>query len=256
MLVATWLLARIDGVLAERAVRIKASSDAARRVRGDFGCGRVRRLDRAQSLEAEGLGSRGRTVGFALTVLQRRLASSPEAILRSLQRRRERLHKQLDAPAGRPAPVPLADLDLLDDDEVPGVEHEQLEDEVVDLATAARSREELAAEIAELDALIGIALAVRRQDTDRKWQELREILERDAVALSGGRLRKLIVFTEHRDTLRYLVERPLWRGKVETCVEVREPTNRRGRVCQLVVIKTLRFARGPDARTPLPVGPP
>ncbi len=164
-------------------------------------------MDRAQSLEAEGHGSRGRTVGFALTVLQRRLASSPEAILRSLQRRRERLQKQLEAPVQRPDPVPPAELELLDDDEVAGADQERLEDEVVDLATAARSREELAAEIAELDLLVGIALLVRRQDTDRKWQELRRILDRDAAARSGKQLDKLIVFTEHRDTLRYLVDR-------------------------------------------------
>jgi hypothetical protein len=34
------------------------------------------------------------TVGFALTILQRRLASSPEAIYQSLRRRRERLEKR------------------------------------------------------------------------------------------------------------------------------------------------------------------
>ena len=35
------------------------------------------------------------TVGFALTILQRRLASSPEAIYQSLRRRRERLESRL-----------------------------------------------------------------------------------------------------------------------------------------------------------------
>src|SRR4249919_3887994 len=42
-------------------------------------------MNRADRLKAEGEGRRGNTVGFALTVLQRRLASSPEAILRSLE---------------------------------------------------------------------------------------------------------------------------------------------------------------------------
>jgi hypothetical protein len=37
---------------------------------------------------------RAHAVGFALTVLQRRLASSPEAIYQSLRRRRERLEKK------------------------------------------------------------------------------------------------------------------------------------------------------------------
>src|SRR3954464_15998194 len=44
---------------------------------------------------ADKLGGRRRnTVGFALTVLQRRLASSPEAIYRSLQRRADRLERR------------------------------------------------------------------------------------------------------------------------------------------------------------------
>ena len=41
--------------------------------------------------ESQGDSPQRRTVGFALTVLQRRLASSTHAILRSLQRRRDRL---------------------------------------------------------------------------------------------------------------------------------------------------------------------
>jgi hypothetical protein len=49
-------------------------------------------FNRADSLESEG---RKGTVGFALTILQRRLASSPEAILQSLRRRRERLERRL-----------------------------------------------------------------------------------------------------------------------------------------------------------------
>ena len=46
---------------------------------------------------ADALSNNGRkgTVGFALTILQRRLASSPEAIYQSLKRRRERLQKRL-----------------------------------------------------------------------------------------------------------------------------------------------------------------
>ena len=49
-------------------------------------------FNRADALENEG---RKGTVGFALTILQRRLASSPEAIYQSLKRRRERLERRL-----------------------------------------------------------------------------------------------------------------------------------------------------------------
>ena len=50
-------------------------------------------INRADRLKAAGEGRRSNTVGFALTILQRRLASSPEAIWRSLERRRKRLER-------------------------------------------------------------------------------------------------------------------------------------------------------------------
>jgi SNF2 family DNA or RNA helicase len=49
-------------------------------------------FNRADALQND---KRAGTVGFALTILQRRLASSPEAIYQSLRRRRERLEKRL-----------------------------------------------------------------------------------------------------------------------------------------------------------------
>ena len=52
-------------------------------------------MNRADRLTAEGQGRRGNTVGFALTMLQRRLASSPEAIYQSLSRRRKRLESRV-----------------------------------------------------------------------------------------------------------------------------------------------------------------
>src|SRR6266705_3569552 len=49
-------------------------------------------FNRAEALQND---KRAGTVGFALTILQRRLASSPEAIYQSLRRRRERLEARL-----------------------------------------------------------------------------------------------------------------------------------------------------------------
>jgi SNF2 family DNA or RNA helicase len=49
-------------------------------------------FNRVEALEND---KRAGTVGFALTILQRRLASSPEAIYQSLRRRRERLESKL-----------------------------------------------------------------------------------------------------------------------------------------------------------------
>lgn len=177
-------------------------------------------MNRADRLKAEGEGRRGNTVGFALTVLQRRLASSPEAILRSLERRKARLEKRRrDMSAGgddrtfrdrADAILGRDDEEGLDDrlDDLPGNELEELEEDVVDAATAARTIAELAHEIAGLTDLVEIARRVRHSATDRKWSELRDILSGNELTHNAdGNLRKIIIFTEHRDTLNYLVER-------------------------------------------------
>ena len=165
-------------------------------------------MNRADALSKQGEGRRGNRVGFALTVLQRRLASSPEAIYKSLIRRRQRLEDRLveerqDAVREEGSDVDFDDLEDLDDAEI-----ERLEDEVVDEATSARTIAEFQAEIATLLGLEELADRVRASGTDRKWQELVGLLS-DAPELveSSGDRRKLIVFTEHRDTLNYLVER-------------------------------------------------
>ncbi len=173
-------------------------------------------FNRADALENEG---RKGTVGFALTTLQRRLASSPEAISQSLRRRRERLEKRLreeqllkrgaeariDLDAGLPS---LDEEELEDLDDAPGAEIETLEEQVVDQASAARTIRELEAEIRILARLEALALRVRQSGTDRKWEELARLLQNNAEMFdaSGGR-RKLVIFTEHRDTLNYLAER-------------------------------------------------
>jgi superfamily II DNA or RNA helicase len=164
-------------------------------------------MNRAAKLD----GKRRNTVGFALTILQRRLASSPEAIYRSLQRRAERLERRKqEILAGgviaEPEAVDAFGADEFDDDEFPAEELERVEDELVDAATAARTIEELDAELLDLEALIKAAERVRASGTDKKWSELRTILEDNtlATAVGGEERRKLIVFTEHRDTLDYL----------------------------------------------------
>ena len=145
-------------------------------------------------------------------MLQRRLASSPEAIYRSLERRAERLERRkqeiLDGGivAEPEAADVVGDLDEFDDDEFSAEELEEHRGELVDAATAARTVEELDAELLDLRDLIKAAARVRASDTDRKWSELRTILEDNTLATSGDgdERRKLIVFTEHRDTLDYL----------------------------------------------------
>ena len=152
-------------------------------------------------------GKRRNTIGFALTVLQRRLASSPEAIYRSLVRRTERLERKkqqiLDG-TYREVEQSL-DLSEIDDDEFSADEIERVEEELLDSATAAQTIEELNAELIELHDLAETARRVRDAGTDRKWSELSTILQDNALTTDAqGRPRKFIIFTEHRDTLDYL----------------------------------------------------
>ncbi|MER5411736.1 helicase-related protein [Streptomyces virginiae] len=152
-------------------------------------------------------GTRKNTVGFALTVLQRRLASSPEAIHKSLVRRTERLERRkqeiLDGTCRET--VPAVDLAGLDHGDLDAQEIEEMEEELLDAATAARTVDELDAELIELRALVRTAQRVREAGTDRKWTELAALLRDHALVTdTEGNPRKLIVFTEHRDTLHYL----------------------------------------------------
>jgi len=173
-------------------------------------------FNRADALESDG---RKGTVGFALTILQRRLASSPEAIYQSLRRRRERLEKRIreEQLLKRGAEARLVvekDLPSLDDDDsdeiddAPGDEQEELTERIVDQATAARTIAELQIEIEMLAGLEKLALQVRRSGSDRKWEELSALLLNNGEMFDAhGHRRKLVIFTEHRDTLNYLLDR-------------------------------------------------
>lgn len=143
-------------------------------------------------------------------MLQRRLASSPEAIHRSLVRRSERLEQRRRGlvNGGSRLSSPRLDLDLLEGDGYSAEGIETIEDELLDTATAARTVEELNAELTDLAGLLRTARAVGDSGRDRKWTELSRILQDRSLTVDGqGRQRKFIVFTEHRDTLGYLADR-------------------------------------------------
>jgi SNF2 family DNA or RNA helicase len=192
-------------------------------------------FNRADALDND---KRAGTVGFALTILQRRLASSPEAIYQSLRRRRERLESRLRelqvlqraAQVSVLAPVgPTLDADDVEDlEDAPDNEVEAVEAEILDQATAARTIAELQTEIEGLKRLEGLALTVRRSGEDRKWRELASLLseiftpagiagqvKEPSAPYGAGAIpppvpsprQKLVIFTEHRDTLSYLEQR-------------------------------------------------
>lgn len=151
------------------------------------------------------------TVGFALTILQRRLASSPEAIYQSLRRRRERLESRLaeEKLGRRAADVESVESDYVesedDFDDLPSEELENAEEKIVDQASAAQTIAEMEAEINTLKRLEHMANEVRISGKDRKWDELSKLLQdNEKMYGSQGQREKLIIFTEHRDTLNYL----------------------------------------------------
>lgn len=157
-------------------------------------------FNRAEQLET----GRRQAIGFALTILQRRLASSPEAILRSLQRRAGKLQERLDGlRAGRRA-ASDAWGELPDEDEY---SLEEL-DELGGGMSASDSAEEMELELASVQELVRRAASVRDSGEDCKWQELRRVLQGGVLQADGeGRSVKLIIFTENRDTLHYLYGR-------------------------------------------------
>lgn len=217
-------------------------------------------FNRAEALES---GKRAGTVGFALTILQRRLASSPEAIYRSLRRRRERLESRLreleTLQRGRHASAEvvsagpqLDEEDMEDLGDAPENEVEETEEQILDQATAAGSIEELRAEIRTLKNLEGHALKVRQTGADTKWKELGNLLaEIFTPAGTANRVgepdypyaadkipkpessprQKLVIFTEHRDTLTYLQQRiTTFQGRAESVVLIHGGMGREDRL--------------------------
>lgn len=167
---------------------------------------------------AESDGRKRNNVGFALQILQRRLASSPAAIYQSLKRRRVRLENELAearlAVKGRKAGIRNLVLDeeilrVLDEyeDEYQREEIEDFEDRIATSATAAETIEQLGLEVATLKRLELLALRVLHSGQDTKWTQLDRILDDDLMIDSQDNRRKLIVFTEAKDTLLYLLQK-------------------------------------------------
>ena len=172
-------------------------------------------------------GKKRNNVGFALQILQRRLASSPAAIRQSLKRRRERLETELAEARlvrkGAGSPVRSAGVTeeiLKNIEELGQDEIDDLEDLISTGATTAETVEQLEIEVRTLKGLEAMALGVLRSGKDTKWTQLDRILDDDLMIDADGKRRKLIIFTEPKDTLRYLLEKARARlGKPEA-VEV------------------------------------
>jgi superfamily II DNA or RNA helicase len=138
-----------------------------------------------------------RNVTFALTILQRRLASSVRAVRKSLERRHSRLEElykkgQLLQEVGYTE-------EYLEEEQ-----RWQKEEELLEKLTSAETLEELKFEIDKLAELVLLAREVEKQEIETKLNRLREVIEDEKLRETAA---KILIFTESRDTLEYLAEK-------------------------------------------------
>ena len=151
---------------------------------------------------------------MAMMVLQRRLASSTFALLQSLIRRAEKLQTtlqnlqsgSLSAAQFEKAQQELSDIDIRaektgDEEEIiDGKEEAEQIDEDLERATTARSIAELEIEVSHVQELTELAKAVYNLKSESKFENLWE-------ALQEYQDTKVLIFTEHRDTMTFIIER-------------------------------------------------
>ena len=154
-----------------------------------------------QSMKAAASNSpRARALGFTMAMLQRRLASSVYAVRRSLERMREKRETILEDPEKyrreqieRKLPDDFEDLTEEEQDDI----RDQLEGVVVSVNPDA-----LRDEIQRLGKLIDQAKTLQARAIESKLTKLREVLNKQNI-FADPRM-KLLLFTEHKDTLDYL----------------------------------------------------
>jgi superfamily II DNA or RNA helicase len=143
--------------------------------------------------------ARGRALGFTMAMYQRRFASSIHAALRSLERRLGKLEERLR----RPGPEPAVDLSRLEDlDELPEEEAVRVEEEVEEASLPAESWA-IRQETQTLRALVAQARALEEREVSSKLAKLRQVLTEQG--LFEDPRTKLLIFTEFKETLDYLV---------------------------------------------------
>ena len=165
----------------------------------------VTRFVKRQSARAAAQGDdrRARAVGFLMSLYQRRLASSTRSMRRSLENRAKRLEDGLKQAQdlARTAPPDLPDWD--DIEEMEDAERERLE-RMLEAVTLAGDAEDVRKEVAELRDLAERAKLVEDSGSEEKLARLRAILQEQGFFDDPDQ--RLLVFTEFKDTLDYLME--------------------------------------------------
>jgi superfamily II DNA or RNA helicase len=144
--------------------------------------------------------ARGRALGFTMAMLQRRFASSLYAVRRSLERMRDRRQKILDDPeAYRQAQIIKQMPEEFD--ELPEVEQQKIL-ESLESVVASVSPTALKLEIQELNGLIDQARMLEQSEIESKLKKLKQVITEKG--LFDDPKMKLLIFTEHKETLDYL----------------------------------------------------
>ncbi|MGI6017066.1 MAG: protein NO VEIN domain-containing protein [Methanothrix sp.] len=154
-----------------------------------------------QSIKAaEDDSARGRALGFTMAMLQRRFASSIYALRRSLERIRDKREKVLKDPEGY-RQMQIFKKVPEDYDELPEEEQQKIFDDLEGVV-ASIDPDALKEEIFQLGKLIDQARLLELREVESKLQRLKEVLTERGVFADPKM--KLLLFTEHKDTLEYL----------------------------------------------------
>lgn len=144
---------------------------------------------------------RKRNIAFALVILQRRLASSTYALLRSLERRKKRLEELLKGVNRNKEREATFDYDDVED---MSEEERWKEEGLWETLSLAENREELEKEIKTIESLISLAADIIQNEEEIKLKELKKSLKELSNKYTEKKDRKILIFTESRDTLEYL----------------------------------------------------
>ncbi|MBV8855356.1 MAG: DUF3883 domain-containing protein [Acidobacteria bacterium] len=147
--------------------------------------------------------ARGRALGFTMAMLQRRFASSVFAVRCSLERMRNKRQRILDDPAGY-REEQMARRVPEDFDELPEDEQQEILDKLEEIV-ASIDPIALRQEIRQLDDLIAKAAALEHREVESKLAKLREVITNEGIFKNPKT--KLLIFTEHKETLDYLVSK-------------------------------------------------
>ena len=167
---------------------------------------KITRFVKRQSARAaaEGDNPRARAVGFLMSLYQRRLASSTYAMRRSLENRARRLEEGLKRAQELVNTTPPDIPDLEELEELEDAERERLE-RLLEAITLAGNAEQVREEVAELLELAQESRAVEDTGSEAKLERLREIMRNEGFFDRPNQ--RLLLFTEFKDTLEYLMDR-------------------------------------------------